>query len=124
MFDYVPLPGTLVEELDTPALLIDLPTFERNIAKVAKFYQETEAKLRPHVKGHKSPDIAHIQIAAGGTNGGVCTAKLGEAEVMVQAGIRDVLIFNQITGLPKLRRLMSLARHATVTVAIERRARR
>lgn len=117
--DYLPQPGTPLQDLDTPALLIDLPAFERNIGKVADFYRDKAAKVRPHVKSHKCPDIAHIQLAAGGTNGGVCTAKLGEAEAMVGAGIRDVLVFNQITTRPKLQRLMALARHADVTVAVD-----
>ena len=119
MVEYLPVPGSSLEEVDTPALLIDLPEFERNMNKVADFYRHREAKVRPHVKGHKCPEIAHLQLDAGGTVGGVCTAKLGEAEAMVHGGIQQVLIFNQITTAPKMRRLTALARHADITVAVD-----
>ena len=119
MVEYFPSPGTSLEDMDTPALLIDLPKFEQNMNKVADFYRDREAKVRPHIKGHKCPEIAHLQLDAGGTVGGVCAAKLGEAEAMVHGGIRQVLIFNQITTAPKMRRLTALARHADISVAVD-----
>lgn len=119
MDHYLPLPGTPLEEVDTPALVIDLPAFERNMALVADFYRDREAKVRPHVKGHKCPEIARLQIEAGSTVGGVCAAKLSEAEAMVHGGIDEVLVFNQITSPPKMRRLTALARDARVTVAVD-----
>lgn len=119
MAEYLQAAGTCIDDLDTPALLVDLPALERNVRKVADFHKARDAKLRPHIKGHKSPDIARIQIAAGGTNGGVTAGKLGEAEAMVHGGIHDVLIFNQITTSPKMKRLMSLARQAVITVAVD-----
>jgi D-serine deaminase-like pyridoxal phosphate-dependent protein len=119
MSDYLPTPGATFEELDTPALLIDLPIFEQNLKLVADFYADKEAKVRPHIKGHKSPEIARLQLEAGSTVGGVCAAKLGEAETMVKGGIDKVLIFNEITSPPKMRRLTALAKRGDITVAVD-----
>ena len=114
-----PVPGTKLKDLDTPCLLIDLDAFEHNIQLMANFYRERTVKLRPHTKNHKSPLIAHMQIQAGGTVGGVCTAKVSEAEVMVQGGINQVLIANQIVTKDKISRLISLARRAEIIVAAD-----
>ena len=119
MSSYLPVPGATLEELDTPALLIDLPIFEQNMKLVADFYREREAKVRPHIKGHKCPEIAHLQLNAGSTVGGVCAAKLGEAEIMVDGGIDQVLIFNEITSPPKMRRLTALASRGDISVAVD-----
>ncbi len=104
-------------ELDTPALCVDEPTLDRNIARMAAFFADKPASLRPHTKTHKSPVIAWKQIQAGAI--GVTCAKLGEAEVMAQAGIRDILIANQIVGSDKIARLLDLARHSDVMVALD-----
>lgn len=109
--------GAYVEEVDTPALLLDLDAMERNIARMVEAFRGLNAKLRPHAKTHKTPIIGQKQIAAGAI--GITCAKLGEAEVMVEGGIRDVLIANQIVGAQKIRRLVSLARHADVMVAVD-----
>ena len=106
-----------MHDLDTPALLIDLDVMERNIAAMAKFFEGVEANLRPHIKTHKTPEIAQRQIAAGAR--GVTCAKLGEAEVMADAGIRDLLIANQIVGRRKIGRLMDLAKRSEVIVAVD-----
>jgi D-serine deaminase-like pyridoxal phosphate-dependent protein len=115
------IPATLVgcpiEEIDTPALLLDLDRMERNIARMAEAFKGFTAKLRPHAKTHKTPIIGQKQIAAGAI--GITCAKLGEAEVMVEGGIHDVLIANQIVGVRKIRRLVSLARHADMMVAVD-----
>ncbi len=105
------------QEIDTPALLIDLDMMEQNIQIMADFCADAGTSLRPHAKTHKSPIIAHKQIAAGAI--GITCAKLGEAEVMVQAGIRDILIANQIVGKQKIRRLAHLSRHADLIVAVD-----
>ena len=105
-------------ELDTPALLIDLPAMERNIARMAAFFADKKAKLRPHSKTHKCPTISHKQLAAGNAVGVTC-AKLGEAETLAAAGIRDILIANQIVGPQKIARLVGLAHHADVMVAVD-----
>ncbi len=105
-------------ELDTPALLIDLPAMERNIARMAAFFADKKAKLRPHSKTHKCPTISHKQLAAGNAVGVTC-AKLGEAETLAAAGITDILIANQIVGPQKIARLVGLAHHADVMVAVD-----
>ncbi|MBI3327615.1 MAG: alanine racemase, partial [Nitrospinae bacterium] len=80
---YRPVPGTRIEDLDTPCLLIDLDAVEHNMRRIADTYRDTSCKMRAHIKNLKSPILAHMQIRTGGTVGGVCAAKLAEAEVMV-----------------------------------------
>jgi D-serine deaminase-like pyridoxal phosphate-dependent protein len=109
--------GMPVSELDTPALLIDLDAFERNIATMATDIARLGAGWRPHSKAHKCPAVAHKQIQAGAI--GITCAKVGEAEVFVAAGIRDILIANQIVGPIKTRRLAALARHADIAVVVD-----
>lgn len=115
----IPLPGTAVDQLDTPVLVIDLDALEKNINVIATHYSDTKIKLRPHVKNHKSPQIAWMQVNAGGTVGGVCAAKVSEAEVFVEAGFPNVLIANQIVSAPKIQRLMSLAKRANLMVVVD-----
>lgn len=109
--------GRPVAELDTPALIVDLDTLDRNIARIADTCRKNGKAWRPHTKGQKIPAIAHKAIAAGAI--GVTCAKLGEAEVMAAAGIADILIANQIVGGPKVRRLAGLSRQARLTVAAD-----
>ncbi|MBN1399939.1 MAG: DSD1 family PLP-dependent enzyme [Anaerolineae bacterium] len=104
-------------KLDTPALCLNAATLERNIARMAAFFEERPAALRPHSKTHKCPTIAWMQLDAGAI--GITCAKLGEAEVMARAGIRDVLIANQIVGEPKIARLVNLAAYTDVMVAVD-----
>ena len=82
---------------------------------MAAFFAEKDAYLRPHTKTHKTPVLAHRQIEAGAR--GVTCAKLGEAEIMAAAGIRDILVANQVVGRVKIDRLVALARHSDVIVA-------
>ncbi|MFZ1753548.1 MAG: DSD1 family PLP-dependent enzyme [Caldilineaceae bacterium] len=103
--------------LDTPALWTDLDRLEQNITSLARHFQHAGVHWRPHTKGVKIPAIAHKLLAAGAI--GITCAKLGEAEVMVAAGIRDILIANQITGRHKLPRLANLCRQADVKVAVD-----
>ena len=112
-----PFIGMHKTELDTPALLIDLDKMEANIRTMAAYFTTVNAMLRPHVKTHKTPIIAHKQIAAGAI--GVTCAKLGEAEAVIHAGIRDVLIANQIVGAQKIARLINLAKHSEIMVAVD-----
>jgi D-serine deaminase-like pyridoxal phosphate-dependent protein len=109
--------GAKKDEIDTPALLIDLDVMEKNIDTMAKFFRSVPAELRPHAKTHKCPIIAHKQLEAGAI--GITCAKLGEAEVMVHAGIRSVLVANQVVGEPKVTRLVNLAKHSAVIVAVD-----
>ena len=76
MNTYRPVPGTLVKDLDTPCLLVDLDALENNFNQVAITYKDSEVKMRQHTKNTKSPLLASMQIKTGGTVGGVCTAKL------------------------------------------------
>lgn len=112
--------GSPVEEVDTPSLLIDLAAFERNLARLASVVRGTPVNLRPHAKTHKSPVIALRQIALGAV--GVCCQKVSEAEVMVYGGVGDVLVSNQIVGGSKIRRLLSLAKQARISVCVDNAA--
>jgi D-serine deaminase-like pyridoxal phosphate-dependent protein len=103
--------------LDTPALLVDMDALDTNIARIAATCRANDVQWRPHVKGQKVPQLAHRQIAAGAI--GVTCAKLGEAEVMADAGIRDILIANQIVGASKIDRLVTLAQRADVVVTVD-----
>ena len=110
--------GQPKEALDTPALLVDLDILEGNIARMARtIVHEAGVQWRPHIKGIKTPAIAHLLLEAGAL--GLTCAKLGEAEVMAAAGIRDLLVANQIVGAQKIARLVNLRRHADVAVAVD-----
>ena len=87
--DYMPLPGTPLEEIDTPALIVDLDAAEANIKALQDWCDANGTNARPHVKTHKSPYWARKQIEAGAI--GVCAAKVGEAEAMVAGGVKDIL---------------------------------
>lgn len=109
--------GQPVEELDTPALVLDLPTMESNINRMVSVFKEAGVGWRPHTKGIKTPAIAHRLLAAGAL--GVTCAKVSEAEVMAQGGIRDILIANQIVGPKKTARLASLCRYADPIATVD-----
>ena len=94
-----------IDELDTPSVLVDLDALEINIREMAEAARSAGVALRPHIKTHKTPEIARLQLAAGAV--GVTCAKLGEAEVMAAAGITEILIANQIVGAIKVRRLIA-----------------
>lgn len=109
-----PLP---VEELDTPALVVDEDRLDDNIRRMAEFARQHGVALRPHVKAHKTPEIAHRQIRAGAI--GITVAKLGEAEVMADAGIDDILVAYPIVGPAKVDRLLALARKVKVSTIVD-----
>ncbi|HTQ74593.1 MAG TPA: DSD1 family PLP-dependent enzyme [Burkholderiales bacterium] len=106
--------GIRLEEVDTPALIVDLDALEGNIARMAKALQGRSVRLRPHAKSHKCAQIARAQIAAGAV--GVCAQKASEAEALVAGGVADVLVTNEIVGKHKVERLARLAREAKVAV--------
>lgn len=112
--------GLPVTALDTPALLVDLDLFEQNVARMAAHFKKAGVNWRPHTKGQKVPALIHKEIAAGAF--GATCAKLGEAEVLVDAGVDNILIANQIVGRAKLNRLMALGRRATVLVGLDSEA--
>jgi D-serine deaminase-like pyridoxal phosphate-dependent protein len=110
-------PAMKKHDVDTPALLLDLDVMEANIAAMAAFFRDRPQKLRPHFKTPKTPEIARRQLEAGAI--GITAAKLGEAEVLVNAGLGRVLIANQIVGRQKVDRLMDLLGRGEVIVAVE-----
>lgn len=103
--------------LDTPILWVDLDLMEANIVSLASHFKRAGVDWRPHIKGIKTPAIAHKMLAAGAI--GVTCAKLGEAEIMAAAGIQDVLIANQVVGPRKTERLAHLRHQADVKVAVD-----
>lgn len=109
--------GSSKLELDTPALCLDIEVVEANIKRMADYFKDSPVRLRPHAKTHKSPALAHKQMAAGAI--GITCAKLGEAEVMAAAGLKDILIANQIIGPVKIARLVNLAAYCEVMVAVD-----
>ncbi len=106
-----------VSEIDTPALVVDLDIFERNLCRVAEYTREHGLRLRPHTKTHKSPRIARRQLESGAA--GLTVAKVSEAEVMLGAEPPDLLVAFPIVGRQKLERLMEVARKTRVTVALD-----
>ncbi|MFD0715856.1 alanine racemase [Paenibacillus sp. GCM10027626] len=106
-----------VEQLDTPAVVVDLDLLDANLRRTADLARKSGIKLRPHIKTHKSIWIAKKQLEYGSV--GVTTAKLGEAEVMAAAGIDDILIAYPIVGKKKLERLGNLMKSAKVTVSTD-----
>jgi D-serine deaminase-like pyridoxal phosphate-dependent protein len=104
-------------DLDTPSLLIELDILERNLAEMAEIARAPGVRLRPHTKTHKSPRIARMQLDAGAA--GVTVAKLGEAEVMADADVDDILIAYPIVGERKLSRLRALLERARVRTTLD-----
>ena len=114
----VTMVGKSIKDLDTPALLVDLDLLDRNIATMKRvIIDEAGVKWRPHTKAIKTPAIAHKLLRAGAH--GITCAKLSEAEVMASAGIRNILIANQVVGASKLARLAGLCHHADPIVAVD-----
>jgi D-serine deaminase-like pyridoxal phosphate-dependent protein len=108
---------TLFPQIDTPALLLDADALEANLQLMANFFANRHSKLRPHFKSHKCTTIARMQMKAGAI--GITCAKLGEAEVVADAGIRNILVANQIVGPLKIRRLIELCRRADPMVVVD-----
>lgn len=102
---------------DTPEVVVDLGVVRANIERIAAMAAEAGVSVRPHIKTHKLPQIARLQVEAGAV--GVQVAKLGEAEVMVDGGIEDVLVGYPIVGAPKLERLCRLAEHAAISTTVD-----
>src|SRR6185436_13408234 len=109
--------ATTLPELETPALLIDLDALEANLAEMAAVAARAGVRLRPHTKTHKAPEIARMQVEAGAA--GITVAKLGEAEVMADGGLEDLLIAFPLVGERKLTRLRELLERADVRVSLD-----
>jgi 3-hydroxy-D-aspartate aldolase len=108
--------GQRLDEVDTPALVLDLDAFERNLA-ILKKKIPARIRVRPHAKTHKSADIAKRQIADGAV--GVCCQKVSEAQVLVEAGVPDVLVSNEVVGAAKIARLAAVAKKARIGVCVD-----
>ncbi|MBI4028729.1 MAG: alanine racemase [Verrucomicrobia bacterium] len=106
-----------IHELDTPCLLVNLDALHSNLKRMADYCRKHGLNLRPHTKTHKSPDIARLQIAQGFP--GITCAKVGEAEVMAEHGITDILICFPVVGEIKTQRLCRLTRKAKIAVALD-----
>ena len=109
--------GQSFDEIDTPALVLDLDAFERNLVAMAAYTQAHGIRLRPHAKTHKSPEIALRQIAHGAV--GQCCQKVSEAEILVAGGVADVLVSNEVSGAAKLDRLARLARQSRISLCVD-----
>ncbi|HWA12054.1 MAG TPA: DSD1 family PLP-dependent enzyme, partial [Burkholderiales bacterium] len=112
-------PGQSLSEVDTPALLLDLDAFERNLDRLDRTLAAHKVRVRPHAKSHKCPEIALRQMAHGAV--GVCCQKVSEAEAMVEGGVMNVMVSNEVVGAQKLARLAGLARRARVSVCVDDR---
>src|SRR4030095_3221540 len=104
------------DDIPTPALLLDLDRFERNIRRMAAHARAVGKNLRPHAKTHRCPEIARRQVSAGAL--GVACAKLGEAEVMARAGVRGLLITTEVVSPAAIRRLSQLTAAAPDTLLV------
>jgi 3-hydroxy-D-aspartate aldolase len=109
--------GMPLAEVDTPSLILEIDAFERNLARLKESLADAAVAVRPHAKSHKCPEIARRQIALGAV--GVCCQKVSEAEAMVDGGVADVLIANEVVGAPKLARLAALAKRARIAVCAD-----
>ena len=108
--------GDRLEDVDTPALILDLDAFEKNLSTL-KTSVKDRVRIRPHAKTHKCPDVAKRQIALGAV--GMCCQKVSEAEAMVEGGVADVLVSNEVVGAKKLERLAALSRRARIGVCVD-----
>lgn len=112
-------PGMPIDEIDTPALVVDLDAFEFNLDTMARLAAEAGVKLRPHAKTHKSPVVAHLQMERGAV--GQCVQKVAEAEVLAWGGVSDILVSNEVVSPRKLARLAALTRICTIAVCADDR---
>ena len=106
-----------IEDLDTPALVVDLDRMENNIKRMVEFTKGCGVELRPHAKTHKVPEIAKMQIQAGSR--GVCLQKTSEGEVFADNGIDDIFLTNEVVTTGKIERLAELGRKIHLGVAVD-----
>ena len=109
--------GMTLDQVDTPALLIDLNALERNMKLMQDRMDRVGVRLRPHAKTHKCAPIAHRQIALGAV--GICCQKVSEAEALALAGVTDVMVTNQVVGTTKVERLAALSRSTKLSVCVD-----
>ena len=109
--------GDHIDQVDTPALVLDLDAFERNMKLLQDAVSSVGVRLRPHAKSHKCPEIALRQIELGAV--GICCQKVSEAAVFVDAGISDIFITNQVVGEKKVAHALDLAALARIGVLVD-----
>ena len=109
--------GDHIDQIDTPALVLDLDAFERNMKLLQDAVSSVGVRLRPHAKSHKCPDIALRQIELGAV--GICCQKVSEAAVFVDAGVSDIFITNQVVGEKKVSHALDLAARARIGVLVD-----
>jgi len=109
--------GDHLDQIDTPALILDMDAFERNVQLLQDAIYGTGVRLRPHAKSHKCPEIALRQIKAGAV--GICCQKVSEAAVFVAAGVHDILITNQVIGEQKIQHALDLAKQARIGILVD-----
>jgi D-serine deaminase-like pyridoxal phosphate-dependent protein len=109
-----------MRQIPTPALLVDLDAMEFNLRLMADYFADRPAKLRPHFKNHKVPLLAWKQLRAGAR--GITCATIREAEILVEHGVDDILIANEIAGEDKIDRFAALSRYASILVGVDNAA--
>ena len=109
--------GESINQIDTPALIMDLNAFEKNNALLFSSLKGYDVRIRPHAKSHKCPEIAKRQIALGAI--GICCQKVSEAQAFADAGIEDILVANEVVGEKKIAALVALAKQSTMTVCVD-----
>lgn len=109
--------GMELTDIDTPALIIDLDTFEANLDRMAQNARNLGVRLRPHAKMHKSADISRAQISRGAV--GVCCQKVSEAETLIDSGVNNILITNEVVGQRKLDRFSQLSMRADISICVD-----
>ena len=109
--------GAPLSEVDTPALVVDLDALEHNLSAMKTALRGGGVRLRAHAKAHKCPEIARLQVKSGAV--GICVQKVSEAEIMVEAGLRDVFVSNQVVGAYKVKRLVQLGRRARIAACVD-----
>ena len=109
---------SLIQDIDTPAVIVDLKIVKENINAYQKYCNDVGITLRPHIKTHKIPALAKLQVKAGAV--GITAQKISEAEAIIsEGGIDDVLITYNIIGEKKLRALLDLAKRVKVSVVAD-----
>lgn len=111
--------GTPVEELDTPALVVDLDRFQANVETVHSFFAARASSLRPFVGTHRCPALAHMQLSVAGHAGGVAVGTVDQAAAFVDAGVKDVMVTGKVVTAQKIASVCAMARRASVSVAVD-----
>ena len=109
--------GKPVDEIETPALIVDLDAMQRNMDKMMRFLSKNDKGLRPHAKTHKTPAIASMQMQRGAV--GITCATIGEAEILADGGVFDILITNRVVSEGKIQRAVALTRKTDLKVAVD-----